>query len=79
MVLVPFSNTVNISKKIAESEERKRLLRLMSSIKPDNFGVIIRTVAKGKDVAELDRDLRNLVESWQEGMNDFTKLSLEKR
>jgi len=68
MVLVPFSNTVNISKKISESEERKRLLRLMSSIKPDNFGVIIRTVAKGKEVAELDRDLRNLVDSWQEGM-----------
>ena len=68
MVLVPFSNTVNISKKISENEERKRLLRLMSSIKPDNFGVIIRTVAKGKEVAELDRDLRNLVESWQEGM-----------
>ncbi len=74
MVLVPFSNTVNISKKITESEERKRLMRLMSSIKPDNFGVIIRTVAKGKEVAELDRDLRNLVESWQEGMKRLHKV-----
>jgi ribonuclease G len=68
LVLVPFSTTVNISKKISEGEERKRLLRLISSIKPENFGVIIRTVAAGKEVAELDRDLRNLLNIWEEGV-----------
>ncbi|MEL6534336.1 MAG: Rne/Rng family ribonuclease [Bacteroidota bacterium] len=68
MVLVPFSNAVNISKKITTSNERKRLSRLMSSIKPENFGIIIRTVAEGKDVAELDKDLRSLLERWEEGM-----------
>jgi ribonuclease G len=68
IVLVPFSNAISISKKIAASSERKRLHRLMSSIKPDNFGVIIRTVAEKKDVAELDRDLRNLVEKWKNGV-----------
>ena len=73
MVLVPFSNAINISKKITDGDERKRLHRLISSIKPENFGVIIRTVAKGKDVAELDKDLRNLVETWQEGMKRLRK------
>lgn len=68
MVLVPFSNTVNVSKKITSANERKRLLRLVSSIKPDNFGLIIRTVAEGKDVRELDSDLRNLVEIWEGGV-----------
>lgn len=68
LVLVPFSNAVSVSKKITSSEERKRLLRLIQSIKPDNFGVIIRTVAEGKEVAELDRDLRNMVKTWEEGM-----------
>jgi ribonuclease G len=68
LVLVPFSNAVSVSKKITSSEERKRLLRLIQSIKPENFGVIIRTVAENKEVAELDRDLRNLVKSWEEGM-----------
>lgn len=68
LVLVPFSNAVSVSKKITSSEERKRLLRLMQSIKPENFGVIIRTVAENKEVAELDRDLRNLVKTWEEGM-----------
>jgi ribonuclease G len=68
LVLVPFSNAVSVSKKITSSDERKRLLRLIQSIKPENFGVIIRTVAEGKDVAELDRDLRNMVKTWEEGM-----------
>ncbi len=68
LVLVPFSNTVNVSKKIVSGEERKRLLRLVSSIKPANFGVIIRTVAKGRDVKELDADLRNLINTWKKGV-----------
>lgn len=53
--------------------ERKRLLRLISSIKPGNFGVIIRTVAEKKDVAELDRDLRNLVEKWKSGVKELKR------
>ncbi|MBK6265992.1 Rne/Rng family ribonuclease [Marivirga sp. S37H4] len=68
LVLVPFANGISISKKISSSDERKRLTRLISSIKPENFGVIIRTVAEGKEVAELDTDLRNLIETWENGM-----------
>ncbi len=68
IVLVPFSNTVNVSKKIVDREERHRLVRLLSSIKPVNFGIIVRTAAEGKDVAELDRDLQNLIEKWESGM-----------
>ncbi len=73
LVMVPFSNVVSVSKKIADSDERKRLSRLISSIKPDNFGVIIRTVAQGKDVKELDTDLRNLVEKWDQGIKALRK------
>jgi ribonuclease G len=53
MVLIPFVNYVNVSKKINNPEERKRLMRLVESIKPQNFGVIVRTNAEGKTVAEL--------------------------
>lgn len=67
IVLVPFTNTVSVSRKITSSEERNRLKRLITSIKPENFGVIIRTVAEGKDVKELDRDLRNLTKVWEDG------------
>jgi len=72
LVLVPFSNTVSVSKRIASGEERKRLQRLIQSIKPDNFGVIIRTVAEGKEVAELDKDLKHLVQTWDDGMCRLT-------
>ena len=68
LILVPFSDTVNISKRITGQDERKRLARLIASIKPENFGVIIRTAAEGKDVAELDRDLRNLKKTWDLGV-----------
>ncbi|AWW30890.1 ribonuclease E/G [Echinicola strongylocentroti] len=73
LVLVPFSNAVNVSKKIRKAEERRRLARLITSIKPDNFGVIIRTVAEGQSVTELDKDLRNLVDSWEDGMKKLMK------
>ncbi|WP_266363453.1 Rne/Rng family ribonuclease [Tellurirhabdus rosea] len=68
LVLVPFASSVNISKKITDKAERTRLLRLMSSIKPQNFGVIVRTVAQGKSVEELDRDLTNSLDKWEAGM-----------
>lgn len=68
IVLVPFSKAVSISKKISNSDERKRLMRLMNSITPENFGVIIRTVAEGKSVAELHTDLDILVQKWKAGM-----------
>jgi ribonuclease G len=64
IVLLPFSNKISISQKIKSKEERDRLKRLILSIKPNNYGVIIRTVAENKKVAELDADLRNLVEKW---------------
>jgi ribonuclease G len=65
LVLVPFNDKISISQKIASADERKRLVRLLTSIKPKNFGVIIRTVAENKKVAELDADLRELINRWE--------------
>jgi ribonuclease G len=64
LVMVPFSDRVSVSQKIESKEEKDRLKRLVRSIKPKGFGVIIRTVAEGKKVAELDRDLQNLYDRW---------------
>jgi ribonuclease G len=64
IVLVPFSERVSISQKIESKEEKDRLKRLVLSIKPKGFGVIVRTVAEGKKVAELDQDLQNLLTKW---------------
>ncbi|RAV28114.1 Rne/Rng family ribonuclease [Sinomicrobium soli] len=64
LVLVPFSDRISISQKIESKEEKDRLKRLVQSIRPKGFGVIVRTVAEGKKVAELDKDLHNLYSRW---------------
>ena len=64
IVLVPFSNRISVSQKIEDKEEKDRLKRLVKSIKPKGFGVIVRTVAEGKKVADLDKDLQNLMNRW---------------
>ena len=79
LVLVPFSERISVSQKIKSREERDRLRRLISSIKPPNFGVIVRTVAENKKVAELDQDLRNLMSKWQEGFENFTSTKPPKK
>lgn len=65
LVLVPFSQRVSVSQKIKSLDERNRLKRLITSIKPKNFGVIIRTVAENKKVVDLDNDLRSLTAKWE--------------
>ena len=64
LVLVPFSDKISVSQKIKEQSERDRLRRLITSIKPKNFGVIIRTEAQNQKVAELDQDLKDLEKKW---------------
>ncbi len=65
IVLTPFNEIVAVSKKIHSGEERKRLQKMMESIRPKNFGVIVRTAAEGKTTAELHEDLLTLVENWK--------------
>ena len=73
MVLIPFIDRVSVSQKIRSREERARLRELIRSIKPKNFGVIIRTNAKDKRVAELDAELKVLVKRWEETAKSLTK------
>ena len=75
MVLVPFSERISISQKIENKEEKNRLKRLVQSIRPKGFGVIVRTVAKDKKVAELDADLQQLVQRWKNMCSRLPKIS----
>ncbi len=73
LVLIPFDNKVSISKKIKSPEEKDRLRTLIESIKPEGFGVIIRTVAEGKKVAELHNDMNSLVTKWETAFKNIQK------
>jgi ribonuclease G len=65
MVLMPFSDKISVSQKIKSNEEKSRLKKLIQSIRPRQYGVIIRTAAEGKKVADLDQELRGLLEKWE--------------
>ena len=66
LVLTPFCDKISISQKIKSSEEKLRLYQLVESIKPRNYGVIIRTSAEGKRVAELNHELKSLIQSFED-------------
>jgi ribonuclease G len=73
LVLIPFDKSVSISKKIGSGEEKERLRTLIESIKPEGFGVIIRTVAEGKKVAELHNDMNQLIQKWETAFKNIQK------
>jgi len=79
LVLMPYSDKVSISAKIESPEEKARLKALVQSIKPRNYGVIVRTAAEGKKVAVLDTELRELVHKWESAFNNIKKESKHPR
>jgi ribonuclease G len=73
LVLIPFSDKVSTSSKIENPEEKNRLKTLLQSIKPGNYGIIVRTAAEGKKVAVLDAELRELVKKWESAFYTIKK------
>lgn len=68
MVLIPFGDKISISQKIKSTEEKIRLRQLIGSIKPKGFGVIVRTSAENKRVAELNNEMRTLLKCWDDSI-----------
>ena len=73
LVLIPFSDKISVSQKIKSGEERTRLRQLLGSIKPKNFGIIVRTSAEGKKVAELNNELKTLLKCWEDALTKAQK------
>ena len=65
LVLLPFDGKVGISKKISSFKEKRRLRKIVQGFLPEGFGVIIRTVAEGKEDESLKKDLEDLVKTWR--------------
>jgi ribonuclease G len=73
LVLIPNSDKVSVSSKLESFDEKNRLKTLLQSIKPRNYGIIIRTAAEGKKVAILDAELRELVRRWESAFSTVKK------
>jgi ribonuclease G len=69
LVLIPMGNYVAVSKRIRSFRERRRLRSTLSSMLPDGFGVIVRTVADGQDEKALKDDLQDLLDKWKNVMD----------
>ena len=65
VVLVPNSDTYGISKRLGD-RERKRLRGILDKVKPAEHGVIVRTAAQDVTAEEIERDVRRLLDQWQQ-------------
>ncbi|MDA0746790.1 MAG: Rne/Rng family ribonuclease [bacterium] len=74
MVLVPNGEKVGVSRKITDWSEKRRLKDIGREIKPEGYGIIVRTEASGKGDRELSRDMKDLVGTWERIQKQAKKL-----
>lgn len=72
LVLIPGADKVFVSQKIKSNEERNRIKQIVRSVKPKNFGVIVRTVAEGKSVEDVSAEIQMLVGRWEAGVKKMS-------
>ncbi|MBP2639717.1 MAG: ribonuclease, Rne/Rng family [Firmicutes bacterium] len=60
LVLMPTANHIGVSRRIETEEERERLQLAAQEICPAGMGLIVRTVAEGKTVDDLRKDVNYL-------------------
>jgi len=65
VVLIPNSTTYGISKRLAD-DERKRLRHILDKVRPKGHGIIVRTAAEGVTDDEIERDVIQLREQWEQ-------------
>lgn len=65
LVLMPTVNYIGVSRRISHEEERERLKNLARAVKPRRMGLIVRTVAAGAGLEELQADCQNLTRTWK--------------
>ena len=63
-VLAPGDEMLGISRKLPD-DERDRLRKILKAIKPEGFGLIVRTAAEGATQEQLEADVERLVERWK--------------
>ncbi|MBU3742621.1 MAG: Rne/Rng family ribonuclease [Candidatus Kapabacteria bacterium] len=78
VVLLPFDDSIGVSRKIQSQRERRRLRSIAKAILPEGMGCIIRTAAEGLDEDDVRGDFEQLLETWHE-MEDEVRRSKEPR
>ena len=68
MVLMPMADKVMVSNKIRRDSERNKLRKMVQQVRPQGYGVIVRTVAEGALLEDLDSELNILVRKWEDAL-----------
>jgi ribonuclease G len=74
VVAMPEGNSTAVSRKIEDRRERDRLKQIGESIRPEGFGLIMRTECEGRTDAELKQDIAYLVGMWNEVLKNAKRL-----
>lgn len=64
-VLYPFSEGYGVSRKIENRTERERLKNIARELCPEGMGIVLRTAAEGADISLIEKDIRELMETWE--------------
>lgn len=64
VVLVPDDDHIRISKRISSWPEKKRLKKIIAPLRPEGFGLIVRTEAEGKLEKDFRADIKRLLKLW---------------
>ena len=65
IVFMPNSNFITVSQKIENEEEKKRLIKIVKDILPQDTGAIVRTSSEGIDENYIKADLEDLIKKWK--------------
>ncbi len=67
LVLMPGSKHIGVSRNIRNRNERMRLRRIAGNLKkPNNCGLIVRTIAAGQSEANIAHDLEDILKSFDD-------------
>ena len=64
MVLVPNGDYIGISRKISDKYEKRKLRNIAKDMKPEGAGLILRTIAEGKDLKIIEHDFNQVMENY---------------
>ncbi len=65
LVLLTFTDHIGISRRIENPDERERLRKIVTRIKPDGVGFIVRTASEGQSEKDLLHDAQYLLRLWE--------------
>jgi ribonuclease G len=74
LVLMPTSNHIGISRRIESEAERNRLKEMVSQLRDENLGYIVRTAAEGVGADKIQQEMVFLKKLWRSIQQKFPKM-----